>query len=472
MRFHHHGTQFSPCGNLDIVNTTPAPSEPTAKHPWVLMFVAVCLVSVNLRMSITGVGPLIEEIGDDLGLTAGVLGLLGSMPLIIWGLFSPLAHTAAKRFGTDRSITWALVFIGLGTVLRSVPGLEANLWVGTVLIGIGLAIPNVLIPSVVRRDFGTRIPLVMGIYTAILGGFGSVSSAMVQPISNIVVNGNELGWRIALLSTGISLPIAIVVWVVATSKRAKRLAREGHPEHELRSETGPEPETKSLHESGGGSATIDASNPIEGTSHTTSSRPGKSRRLTVWRDPVAWWLACFMGLQSLVFYTASTWIAPIEESFGASEVGAGLSVSVFQVTGILGSLALPLMYRGGAKRWLAGVLPAITVLGVALVIWQIGPSLVWLAIGGFFAGTTLSLQLMFTATRVREHETASALSGMAQMIGYLVAATGPIIFGSIHELSGDWTTPLWFLWAVLLVQTIAGFMIGRDRYVFDAARGR
>src|SRR5690606_31135838 len=141
----------------------------------------------------TGVGPLLEEIAADQGVEVAVLGALASLPLLAWGLFSPLAHGLSMRLGMSQTVSWSLVVLALGTVWRSMPGAPANLWLGTALTGIALAIGNVLMPAVIKRDFGARVPLVMGLYTALLGGVGALGSGVVVPISQTTVGGEPLG---------------------------------------------------------------------------------------------------------------------------------------------------------------------------------------------------------------------------------------------------------------------------------------
>lgn len=408
-----------------------------------LLFVAVCLVAVNMRMTITGIGPLLEDIADDRGTTAAALGGLASVPLLVWAAVSPLAHGIAARIGVERAVGWSLAVLAAGTVWRSLPGGSLSLWLGTVCIGAALAIGNVLMPAIVRRDFGSRIPLVMGVYSALLSAFGAVGAGIVVPIAHFETGeGSELGWRIALLATGAPVPIALIVWIVATRRAAVRAAsagaRIGDPQGDFL---------------------------VTSTGTLTTIRRGTAGR-RVWRDPVAWAVASYMGLQSLPFYTLSTWLAPIQSSHGRTAVEAGVDVMIYQLAGIAGSICLPLLYRGAMRRWLAALVPVAIGVSVTGIVLEIGPALPWLCIAGFCAGASLGLSLMFMAIRAREQETASALSGMAQSVGYLVAAAGPVLFGLVHEFSGGWGAPLALLLAFGFGQLIAGVAAGRDRFVF------
>ncbi len=424
------------------------PRTVSESRPWGLLLAAVCLVAVNMRMTITGVGPLLEQIAADQGVSPAALGGLASVPLLVWGLVSPLAHALSVRLGLERAVTWSLVALAAGTVWRSLPGGTLNLWLGTAFIGAALAVGNVLLPAVIRRDFGSRIPLVMGVYTALLGGLGAVSAGLVVPISHIDAGSGELGWPVALLATGAFVPVALLVWILATrgSGRSAALA--------VPAPAGPD--------SPGG--------PGEpGEPARRGERTGRIGR-RIWRDPVAWAVALYMGLQSTIFYMIATWLAPIETSTGRSPVEAGVDVMLYQLVSILGSLILPVLYRGRLRRWLAAIIPVVIGGSFACVVLLPGAALPWIMLGGLGSGASLSISLMFMAIRAREQEAASALSGMAQSVGYLIAATGPAAFGWLHDLSGDWIAPLALLLAVSLAQLVVGLAVGRERFVFDRLR--
>lgn len=409
------------------------PSTAENARSWLQLLAAVCLVAANMRMTITGVGPLLEQIAEDQGVSPAALGALGAVPLIAWGLVSPLAHSLSSRLGLSRAVSWSLVALAAGTVWRSLPGNALNLWLGTALIGAALAIGNVLIPAVIKQGFGSRIPLVMGIYTSLLGGMGSVAAGIVVPISQLSIGGEQLGWRVALLCTGALIPAALAVWIVVTRPSRGLLIASEKPG---RSPRGP-------------------------NNHTSVGR-------RIWKDPLAWMISLYMGSQSAVFYMLSTWLAPFEAAHGKPAVLAGVDVMIFQLVGIAGSMLLPLLTRGKLRRWAPLLLPAFGL--IAWIGMPLFPSAMpaWLLVGGLAAGASLTMSITLMAIRARDHNTASALSGMTQSVGYLTAALGPIIFGWLHEFSGTWTLPFMLVWGAAITQLITGFAVGRDRYVLNA----
>jgi MFS transporter, CP family, cyanate transporter len=387
-----------------------------------MLLIAVLLIALNLRPTITGIGPLLAQISEDLGTTAAALGALAAVPLIAFGVVSPLAHGISARFGMSRTVLWSLVLLGVGTVWRSLPGFAANLWLGTALIGASIAIVNVLMPAVIKRDFADRVPSVTAAFTACLSGMGAVASGVVVPISHIEVDGSPLGWQAALLWTGALLPFALVAWIFAIR---------GQQRHEKPTE--------------------------------------RARGTGIWRDRLAWQVLFYMGLQSMTFYMLVTWFAPIAQSLGRTEVVAGIDVMIYQFFCFGGSLIVPLLLRGRFRRYAAAAIPALTLLGIAGLIAVPGLFVVWTIVCGIGCGAALGMSLSLFSLRARTHQGASALSGMAQSGGYLIAATGPVLFGALLSLTGGWLAPLVLVGLVLLGQLVVGLFVGRDRYVLETA---
>lgn len=387
----------------------------------VALIVAVCLVAANMRPTITAIGPLLDEIGADTGLAAGTLGLITAVPLLAWAMVSPLAHELSRRVGLSGAVLLSLLLLTVGTVVRSLSGPSVSLWLGTALIGVALAVVNVLMPAVIKRDFPQRVTMMMAVYTALLGGLGAVASGVAVPISH--AGGNEpWGWRTALLLTGgVLLPIAILAWVHAYRRRAEPRGRAAHG----------------------------------------------ARVRGIWRDPVAWIVAGYMGFQASTFYMLVTWLATISQSIGRSPALAGVDVMIYQVFSLAGSLALPLVLRPALARWVPAALPVVGIVGaVGLMIAPEG-ILVWGVLLGLFSGASLGMTLTLIAQRAHTPEASAALSGMSQSVGYVIAAIGPVAFGALHAATGGWTAPLALLLLVMLVQAGFGIFAGRERFVLE-----
>jgi MFS transporter, CP family, cyanate transporter len=407
----------------DDLHEGAAPESLTGGRAGVLLLIGVLLIAANMRATITGIGPLLDQIGDDFGISATTLGVLAALPLVAWAVVSPLAHDLSIRFGLARVILWAIVILTAGTIWRSLPGNELNLWLGTITIGVALAVANVLMPAVIKRDFTHRVAGLTGVYTALLGGFGALASGVVVPISHIQTASGPLGWQIALVATGILLPFAIALWAWATH--------------------------------------------ASGSERVPRRTPGRRAATGIWADRVAWLVAGYMGLQAAVFYMLVTWLAPISTSTGRSAVVAGIDVMVFQIFGVVGSLVIPLLLRGRMQRWVPALLPTLAIVGTIGLIIAPAAVLVWGALAGLSTGASIGMSLTLMAQRARNHSTAAALSGMSQSIGYVIAALGPILFGALHTVSGGWLLPLLLLLVALIGQGVIGIAVGRERYVLE-----
>lgn len=392
-----------------------------------LLLAAICLIGVNMRTPITGIGPLLEQMSASTGQPLSVLSLLTSLPVLSWSIISSVAHPLTQRFGLRPVILAAIILLSVGTVVRSLPGVAADvgLWVGTLLVGATIAMFNVLMPAVVKRSFGRRSPVVTSIYTALFAGFGAVASSLVVPVSYLVSGGEgSTGWRVALVAMSATLPIAGVLWIWHM--------RQAGPEERVR----PQPRSEAV-------------------------------RRSVWGDRTAWLVGLYMGTQSILFYAMLTWTAPFARDHGHSEIAAGNDVMLFQITGVIGSLTLPLLLRGRAERWIPALLPAFGVIGTVGLIVAPNVLVVWLLVQGLTSGASIAMALTLMASRARDHRTASALSGMSQSVGYVISGAAPLIFGWLHAATASWEWPLGYVIAGLIGQLVIGLFVGRDRYVFD-----
>lgn len=381
-----------------------------------LAFIGVLLIAVNLRVSFVSVGPVLSNISNDLGLSNTAAGLLTGLPLIAFAVFSPVAPSVASRLGLDQALWLSLLALSLGISARSLP-LPGFIWAGTALIGLGIAFLNVLVPSLVKRDFSDRVSQVTGSYTAIQATFAAIGAAVVVPVAEMPA----AGWRLAL---GIWVGLALIALAVLLPWLRR-----------------------------------DVSNPVHDTRSTTSYR-------SPWSSALGWQVTLFMGLQSIAFYVLTAWLPTIEQSRGVSAGAAGVHLSAFLLISVCASLATgAVLHRGSDQRLIAfisGALPCGTFLGLALM-----PdlTLLWVVLGAIGCGSLIVIALSFFSLRTVSHPQAASLSGMAQSVGYGLGAGGPVIFGILHDVSGGWTLPLIVISACMGVLAVMGVFAGRNRVI-------
>ncbi|WP_062202053.1 CynX/NimT family MFS transporter [Demequina salsinemoris] len=390
----------------------------------VYLVVSVLLIASTLRAPITSVGPVIDRIGESTGLGTSALGLLGTLPLIAFAVVSPFVSRMARRWGAARVVLVALVTLVAATLLRSSPLGVGALWVGTLAIGAAIAVGNVLVPALVKRDFPREIPLMTGAYTTVLGGFAAIASGLAVPITV------AYGWRVGIGCWALFGLLAIAAW-------APRVGRED-----------------------AGRQDVTAAEPNEPRSGA-SAVPSR-----LWTSRDAWWVTAFMGCQSLTFYVLVTWLPSIDVSYGASSVTAGWHQFGFQLVGVVAGFGITAFMRGRADQRLVAATASLG-LAVGMLGLVLAPSfaLAWILLAGASGGAAFVISLTLVAQRARTAYTAARLSGMAQGVGYTVAAVGPLLAGIVFDRAGTWMPVVVGVAAVAGVQLVVGLFAGRDRYV-------
>ena len=375
--------------------------------------VAIVLVAANLRPAVVGVAPLLSEIQASERLSGTGAGILTALPVLCFGLLAPAAPVLARRFGIERTLLGALLLLCVGFVVRSSGPLVA-LFGGTVILGSAIAVGNVLLPSLIKRDFAHRTGVMTGLYTMAISGGAALAAGVTVPVAQ----ATGLGWRGALAAWALFVVVALVCWLPQVC-RAPRPARTG------------------AHRVGG-----------------------------LWRDAVAWQVTLYMGLQSLSYFAVTAWLPAILVARGYDPVVAGWLLSLTSVAGIAGATIAPVLAtRGRRQRGLALGITVGAAVGLLGVLVPIGVEPVAVIVLGAAQSAALGLALTLVAVRAPDAAHAAQLSGMAQSVGYVLAAAGPFAVGALRDATGGWVVPLVLLLALLAVQGTAGVLAGRDRLV-------
>ncbi|ENZ8581926.1 CynX/NimT family MFS transporter [Klebsiella aerogenes] len=391
-----------------------SPVSSSANGNKLLLIVGILFIAATLRVTFTGIAPLLDAIRAEYQLTTAQTGLLTTLPLLAFGLVSPLAAGVARRFGIERSLLLAMVIICLGIGLRSLPS-AAWLYIGTALIGCGIALGNVLLPGLIKRDYSGHVARMTGAYSITMGAAAAAGSAMVVPLALA-----GFGWRGALLLLMVFPLLALLLWLPQARRQA--------------------------------------TTPMTGS--------GAAHNRGIWRSALAWQVTLFLGINSLVYYVIVGWLPAILQSMGYSEAQAGSLHGLLQLATAAPGLAIPLvLHRLKDQRGIA-VLVALMCVVSTLGLWLLpGQAVIWTLIFGFGSGATMILGLTFIGLRASSAHQAAALSGMAQTIGYLLAACGPPLIGKIHDAYGDWHIPLIIVALIAVVMALFGALAGRAREI-------
>jgi MFS transporter, CP family, cyanate transporter len=395
---------------------SPHSATVRAAAPAAVLVAAVLLLGLNLRGPIVAVSPVLDTLSADLGIGAATAGLLTSLPVLCFGLATPLASALLARAGLGRGVAVSLVVLIAGIVLRSVDGLPSVL-AGTVLIGIAITVGNVAVPVVIARDLPHRSGPVLGAYTAALNVGSMLTLSLMVPLANVT------GWRVALASWGALVLVALAAWMYAFR----------------RSRPADDPEAA-------GPDVADADDGAQAESRT-------------WlRRPEVWWLTVAFSGQAFAYYAVTAWLPLLlRDELGMPPGAAGLSASIFQIAALVGALGVPVLLRvlPGPRGVVLIVAGAWSTLPVGLLVvpswWP-----VWCAIGGAAQGGGLVVVFALVVRIARDLAENRRVSALVQGGGYVVAATGPTVMGAVHEATGAWTAPLLVVLGAIALLAVAG----------------
>jgi CP family cyanate transporter-like MFS transporter len=384
-----------------------------------LVLAGLLLLSLNLRPAAVSVGPVLSEVRDGLAMSATSTGLLTSLPVLAFALFGAAAPALARLVGVHRITLLALLGVVVGLFARSVVDGAVAFLLLSMLALAGMAVANVLLPSLVKLHFPDRIGTVTSLYTTALAIGLTAALTLTVPISEALG-----GWRYGLGGWAVLALVAAVpwLWLVAHDRR---------PEEE----------------------------------------PHDIRLSDVARTRLGWAMVLFFGLQSMHAYAIFGWFAELFRDDGYSPTVAGFLVGVVAATSIPLSLWLPgaAARREDQRSIMLAVMACYPVAYVGLMVTPRELDVLWAVVVGV---GTCTFPLILTLIGLRSHTPAgtAALSGFTQSAGYLLAAAGPFTVGLLHTATGGWTWPLSFLTALTVPQLLLGAYVARPAYVEDQLR--
>ncbi|EGQ3322960.1 MFS transporter [Staphylococcus pseudintermedius] len=367
-----------------------------------LLFIGIMLIAANLRAPITSVGVVLPAIKDTLNLSNTAVSFISIIPLLAFAIISSLVAKVSHRFGMERSLFVALLLILFGVILRSITEVSL-LYIGTILIGVGIAFGNVLAPGMIKSKFPYRIGIMTGYYTVVMNIFGALSSYGAAPLLK------HYNYNVTLGSIGIVAFIAVLLWTF-----------------QLRH-------------------------------HAAQKQVDLSEAVNVWKSPLAWQITLLMGGQSLIFYSLINWLPEFLLSYDIPVSRAGLYLSLLQIAIIPLTFVTPI-YAARLKNQVLPIAFTGVLFTVAILILMFAPrmALVSLIIIGIALGIAFGLVNTLFSLRTESGLTAAKLAGMSQAVGYLFACIGPMFFGILHDWTGQWIVSL----SVLLVTGLAIMTIG------------
>lgn len=402
---------------------TLAPAHVTRTRLALWAGLAVVLTALNLRTAVTGVTPLLGTIGSDLGFGVALAGLLGTVPAVSFGIFGFLAPVVTRRFGLERTATVALGVTALSLAIRASSPSPALLVLSTVLALAGIGAANVVIVPLVKAWFPDRLALWTSLYLLLMQTGQFVAPLLAVPVAEAT------SWRLSLGVWAAPVALAAVAWlVVAARQPASRHVPAGTP---------------------------------------VPARPRISRSSTVWG------LVVLFAMLSLSNYGVITWVPAVLTDAGGSAALGGSMVALYSVWGVVAALVVPRLATRMANPFVVVVACALLLVTgyLGLLLSPLAGTPLWMCALGLGV-STFPLCMTLINVRTRTPQSASAVSGFVQGIGYGLASLGPVGLGLLREATGSWSVPLVALAVTAVPSVVAGWFACRPRYVEDAAPGQ
>ena len=399
----------------------PPAAGPRRSYQTLLLVVAVTAAGFNLRTAVSNLPPLFPDLQTQLHLSTAALSLLAATPVICFGAAAAPAAWLNRRYGEEVVLLAALGVLTAGLLLRGVaPGVM--LFPGTILASSAIAIMNVLLSSMVKRRKPERAGHLISTYLTALCVGAVIASLLAVPLYQ--ASGGSV--RLALGLWAGPAALATLLWL---------------PQLRYRSA---------------------GSGPESGPGSRQSARV-KSAHVKVYKYLLAWQVMAFMGLQSLLYYAALSWLPTIFQDRGTSAVTAGNLLALMGAGNLVGALVVPVLaHRTPDQRAL--VVPSMAAMGVGLAgsLWApLATAPFWVLVLGLGQGSCLGLAIFFMLARAPDPGSAASLSTFAQSAGYLVASAGPLVLGLLHSATGSWNIPVALLLVLCGLGLGAGLLAAR-----------
>ena len=388
------------------------------KKNYIQVFSALCVlfITFNMRGSLVSYSPLIESLRFILDISVSQFSILSALPLLCFGLFGMCVPRLSRLYPSGAIVSVALLLIIIGCTLRCISHYNVVL-AGTIILGSGIAILNVLIPGIIRELFSSHIQRMMGLYSVCIGISATVGAFIAVPFAKYTGQ-----WNAPFIFWAFLAVLALIFWFILLKIRQSNTEQR---------------------------AKIDI------------------KRISLLKSPLAWTVTFCMGLQSGLFYTLVAWLPAILADAGHSKLYAGNMLTLINMISIPTAYIIPwLCTRFASQSWIS---PILTMCHVSVWVgFGFFPNLypvLWATLGGIAVGGTLSYSLFIIMVRAKSYSQIISLSAMSQSIGYTIAAVCPWVIGQIYALNGTWTISLYCLVGIAIFQGFSGWFAGRNIFL-------
>lgn len=396
-----------PSDTQSSTHASAVASGQTGTRSQLLLIAAIILVAIDLRPGITAIGPVLPTIIDEFRLSHTVASLMTSIPDLLMGTLALPTPWLVRRFGINPVLQLALGVLCIAMIARAFSPNTATLLGSTVGVGAGIAIAGALFGGLIKTRFATRVAFIMGLYTTAI----SVGSALSAGMTGWLAQTVGLGWRTSTGIWSIFGIVAMVVWWFATRHEQK----------------------------------------------VVSTAPAKSIFAGLpFRNKTAWLIALYFAGVNFLFYSVLTWTAPMYQERGLSAATAGLVLASFTIAFMFSSPLVGIFSKSTDRRlWLAGA-AAVTATGlIGIVAAPDALPFVWLPLCAIGLGAAFTLAMTLPLDNTHTADEANRWNAFNLTVGYLIAATGPLLTGYLRDVTGDFAVPFALLAGVALLMLAA-----------------
>ena len=379
------------------------------KNPAVFIL-GIMMIGAVLRVPFTAIPPILQEIANEFAIPISSLGILTTLPLLMFALVSPFATRLAQIFGLEKLFALALMLMLLGSTIRIYS--LTLLFVGTLIIGISIAVLNVLLPSAIMANYPHRLGKLTSIYSLAMTFATIIGSSLAMPITA------NYSWQSMILCLSVFLGIALIIWL---------------------------PNVKQ--------------------NHYLEKHPINAHKSTLLKNKYTWYLVIFGGLQSLYFYTTLAWLPTIGQQAGLTAETTGYLSGVYMFVTIPLMIILPsafIRWNQTKRQRVIAVFILSAFIGVAMMLFDYNSVLYWLLVHiftGLASGAFFPYLLTMLSVKTTSPTNTARLSGIVQSGGYLLAACGPLLFGYAYHFWQSWMPQTATLLCLILIMAFAAWRI-------------
>ena len=366
----------------------------------VIILLGIILLGMILRTPITSVGAIIGPLKNLLEINNTVAGLITTIPLIAFAIFSPFVAKISNKIGLEKTIFLATIVASIGLLLRFYIN-TSIFFVTTFIIGVGITVGNVLLPGLTKKYFPENLGVMTGFYAVVMNISASIAAGISYPILNTNIGGEKFSTGLAVNIWLIVSVLNIVIYAIITkNSKSERI------------------EDK---KSGG---------------------KGYLRSLKMWSVMLS------MGLQSALFYCSVSWFAEIMISKGFTPSEAGLLLSISQFAQFPSTFLVPVLAEKIKNRLIIPIFITmgyiVSLIGMIYIQGNFALMTIYIVLFALAGGGSFSYVMYLFSAKSKNEEEAADISGLAQAGGYWLAAIFPPLLGYIRDIL-NWDVAIYIL---------------------------